>query len=817
MWLTVTLKKGEGGDMIDSYIRPFVFISYSRDDAEFVARLKTDLQTQGINIWIDREGIQPGTPNWEEALRTAIRAAQAVLLIASPHSRSSRYVNDELRIAEMYQRPVYPIWMTGTQWMEAIPIGWGGTQYIDAREARYSKALPEITMAIRVSSSTVPLTPSMAQVQDFEPRNPYKGLRAFSSKDSRDFFGRDMLIDELVSGLEGTLAVEKKSNLSARLLAVVGPSGSGKSSVVMAGLLPYLQNGGVLDSKEWVYLDPIVPGRHPVESLALTLWEKLSNKSLKAIREDLEDESVRGLHLLTSSLAKQQGTKVVLFVDQFEELFTQTVSEEERRRFIDLLVAAITESHGPVIVILTLRADFYDRPMQYPQPGKLIEERDKSVFPMETNDLRAVIEKPAALPDVQLAFEGDLVGDLLFEVRGETGALPLLQFTLDQFFQRRSAHLLTLGGASRTSENGKADYGAGIDNIGTLNLLKSIVSGNTAIGTNCSGNDACNGGGIGNAGILIVTNSTVFGNKSDFGGGIANVGTVYFSDSTVSGNIANVEGGGIYNDRIMTLHNSTISDNTSSMLGGGLYNGQILTITNSTISSNKTDADGGGIYNEGPSNPFSAAILSLTNSTISINTAKDKGGGIDSPGETSITYCTVYGNAARYGGGISIRGSGTLAVKTSIIAGDNASSGPDVFGLVTLLYPNLIQNISGAEIVFGSDPHDRTINSLTRKSIFGKSPNLGPLQDNEGPTQTHALLPGSPAIDQIPLLSTPGASGSLCGFNGLDIFIDQRNAERPSTKVMAAIWAPTSTHETGGEASIHLYWLLRISIRKSVV
>ena len=126
--------------------------------------------------------------------------------------------------------------------------------------------------------------------------------------------------------------------------------------------------GGYPDSEQWVYLDPIVPGISPIEHLALTLSEHVPDTPL-AIRKDLEDDSARGLHLLATKLAKRPGTKVVLLVDQFEELFTQTPSEDERRHFLDLLVTAITEPHGPVIVLLTLRADFYDRPMRYPRTG----------------------------------------------------------------------------------------------------------------------------------------------------------------------------------------------------------------------------------------------------------------------------------------------------------------------------------------------------------------------------------------------------------------------------------------------------------------
>ncbi len=426
--------------LLESLIHPFVFLCYARADSELVTRLKTDLLSQGIHVWIDREGLQPGTLDWEEALRTAIRAAQAVLLIASPNARGSRYVRDELRIAELYQRPVYPLWIAGTHWMDAVPLGWGGAQYLDARQSRYETAMPELVELLNKASSTPPKTPEL----DFEPRNPYKGLHAFSGEDAHDFFGRDSLINELAAALEGALASEEKSQQCTRLLAVVGPSGSGKSSVVMAGLLPRLCEGRLPGSEQWVYLDPIVPGSRPIESLTLALSEHLLDKSLKAIREDLEDDSARSLHLLATKLAKRPGTKVVLLVDQFEELFTQTPSEDERRHFLDLLVTATTEPHGPVIVLLTLRADFYDRPMRYPLLHQLIQSHQTSVLPMAIHDLREVIEKPAALPDVQLTFEGDLVGDLLFEVQGQVGALPLLQFTLDQLFQRRSVRQLTL-------------------------------------------------------------------------------------------------------------------------------------------------------------------------------------------------------------------------------------------------------------------------------------------------------------------------------------------------------------------------------------
>lgn len=276
-----------------------------------------------------------------------------------------------------------------------------------------------------------------------EPRNPYKGLRAFTAKDVRDFFCREALIDEMAMALEKILVQEKNGNQPTRLLTILGASGSGKSSAVMAGLLPSLQRGKVFDSQEWIYLDPIIPGTHPLEELAITLSQQKSLPDVVALHEKFFSDSLRVLHLFARQLVGSSLRKVVLFIDQFEEVFALIVSEEERQRFFDLLVTAVTEPQGPLLVLLTLRADFYDRPMRYPTLYHLLEAHHISVLPLNRDDLRRVIEQPAHLPEVQLTFEGDLVGDLLFEMREQVGALPLLQFALDQLFARRRSHQLT--------------------------------------------------------------------------------------------------------------------------------------------------------------------------------------------------------------------------------------------------------------------------------------------------------------------------------------------------------------------------------------
>jgi hypothetical protein len=193
------------------------------------------------------------------------------------------------------------------------------------------------------------------------------------------------------------LATERQDEASSRLLAVIGASGSGKSSVVMAGLLYQMQQGVLPASRDWLYLDPMVPGKHPLEALTLTLSHHFPVRSLSSISEDLQADSTRGLHLLMTSLVKGPDTKAVLFIDQFEELFTQTSSEDERRHFLDILITAITEPGGSVITLLTMRADFYDRPLRYPEIGRLIEARRVVMFSLEMNDFREVIEQPARL------------------------------------------------------------------------------------------------------------------------------------------------------------------------------------------------------------------------------------------------------------------------------------------------------------------------------------------------------------------------------------------------------------------------------------
>jgi len=247
------------------------------------------------------------------------------------------------------------------------------------------------------------------------------------------------------------------------------------------------------------------------------------------------------------------------------------------------------------------------------------------------------------------------------------------------------------------------------------------------------------------------------------GSSISNEGRLELISSIISDNnmasVVDSVGGGISNKGTLTLTNSMVSDNIATS-GGGIYNGGTLTLTNSTVSGNAASSySGGGILNEGR--------LTLTNSTVSGNTAPALGGGIVNNGinaKTSIAFCTIYGNKTEGSGGGIWNGAepSQVVMKNSIVAANSAPTDPDILGRLISGGYNLIQNTSGAIFIpnkqhatdVAVDPHtDLRIDSL----LSGQLP------------PTHALRPGSPAIDKIPL--------DACSVN--NISTDQRGMKRP--------------------------------------
>ena len=300
----------------------------------------------------------------------------------------------------------------------------------------------------------------------------------------------------------------------------------------------------------------------------------------------------------------------------------------------------------------------------------------------------------------------------------------------------------TLNGLVITKGYISGGEGGGVSNNGNLTVVNCTFTANEATDF---------GGAIVNTGTLAVTNSVFTANKSDTGGAIDNysslgsAGLVTISNSVFTGNTANFSGGALANENVMNVFNSTFSGNSGDD-GGAIENYQnTLTVKGSTFNAN-TAANGGAIKNI-------SGTLNISNSTLYANTASSWGGGIENNGTLNIVNTTISNNsgATGKGGGIDNYSSGTLNMSNTIVA--NSPTGGDCLNSATLgtNASNLVEDGSCS-------------------AAFSGDPNLGPLANNGGSTQTMSLLTGSPALDS--------AADTVCAgdpINGLD----QRGIARP--------------------------------------
>jgi basic membrane lipoprotein Med (substrate-binding protein (PBP1-ABC) superfamily)/DNA-binding SARP family transcriptional activator len=281
-----------------------------------------------------------------------------------------------------------------------------------------------------------------------EPANPFKGLRPFSEDDVDDFFGRDALTAETLRRLAS----------GRRLVTIVGASGSGKSSVVRAGLIPALRKGGIPGSDSWV-VARMVPGAHPFAELEAALLRAVFDPP-PGLDEQLRDDDA-GLLRATLRVLPDDAAGLLLVIDQFEELYTLCDDEDVRDRFLSNLVLAVDEPHGRLVVVLTLRADFYGQVLQHPGLGTRVGSGVVNVTPFTTEELEAAALGPARR--VGVTFEPALLGRLLSDVGSQPGALPLFQYALTELFDRRAGATLlasayrTMGGVQGALSRSAAD------------------------------------------------------------------------------------------------------------------------------------------------------------------------------------------------------------------------------------------------------------------------------------------------------------------------------------------------------------------------
>jgi len=280
---------------------------------------------------------------------------------------------------------------------------------------------------------TQTVTADLSPIPDYSSiTNPYKGLRAFREADAADFFGRDALVQQILERLTDTHRYQ-------RFLSVVGPSGSGKSSVVRAGVVPALRNGAIPQADKWFIVD-MVPGAHPLRQLEAALLSVALRPPARLYEMLKADED--SLLWAVDRVLADADSELLLIVDQFEEIFTNVESEEERLHFLTLLKKGVTSPDSRLRLIITLRADFTDRPLEYVEFGELMRQRTEFVLPLSADEIESAITGPAHR--VGLSVDPPLVAAIVADVREEPGALPLLQYALTEVFERREANRLTL-------------------------------------------------------------------------------------------------------------------------------------------------------------------------------------------------------------------------------------------------------------------------------------------------------------------------------------------------------------------------------------
>ncbi|WP_420645298.1 SUMF1/EgtB/PvdO family nonheme iron enzyme [Candidatus Leptofilum sp.] len=261
-----------------------------------------------------------------------------------------------------------------------------------------------------------------------DSRCPYIGLESFNEENKHLFYGRDQLIKELLDQV-----------LVNRLVTAVGPSGSGKSSVVLAGLLPKLEDGELPGSDSWHYYPTIVPGTAPLTQLA-KLLEPDGADPAEWITENYDAFLKENTHLAKLVQSDTNGP-AVLSIDQFEETFTLCHDEQERDAFIDNLLGLVNAREARHVVILTMRVDYESYLNKVPLFQSLYEQGLVRVTAMNASELHDAIEQPAQA--IGLKFEDGLIEALVREIVGEPAALPLLQFALLQLWDDRERNRIT--------------------------------------------------------------------------------------------------------------------------------------------------------------------------------------------------------------------------------------------------------------------------------------------------------------------------------------------------------------------------------------
>jgi formylglycine-generating enzyme required for sulfatase activity len=409
-----------------------VFLSHNSREKPAVEYLAEKLKRAGMEPWLDKWCLTPGG-KWQQELELGLQASSSCAVFLGPEGVGS-WEREELsvaldRAAKDRNFRIFSVLLPGLPDPfddSGLPPFLKMRTWVDLRKGLDDPWSFQLLMHAIQGTTPGPVT----AIQTGEDICPYRGLQTFDEEHAELFFGREREVQRLVEKLKST-----------RFLAVLGASGSGKSSVVRAGLLPALRKGDLDESQTWT-IRVFTPGAHPLTVLTSHLSRLYPQESMqKTLDQMIEDERTFHLSVSLAMIDRPATERIVWVIDQFEEVFTACQDEKERERFFANLIYATSIPDGRNIVVLTLRADFYQKCAVYPNLSAQIAAQQFVVSPMDVDGLRRAIEEPAR--KVGLRFDEGLVDSILDDVLNQPGSLPLLEHALLELWLRRRGQMLT--------------------------------------------------------------------------------------------------------------------------------------------------------------------------------------------------------------------------------------------------------------------------------------------------------------------------------------------------------------------------------------
>jgi hypothetical protein len=432
-----------------------LFVSYNRDDFAAVNAVVSALDGAGLTMWMDVHNTAGGD-QWVQGIDLAMKRSRSCLVFLG--GDASRWVQHEIDLAKIRaigedDFRLVPVILPGAGDPPNIPDSLEAFQYVDLRDDPTSSAHIQLLVDAVRGLPTAP---------DVETRNPYVGLQPFDASNAEFYFGREAESEEIVRRLS-----------TSRIVTIVGPSGTGKSSLIQARVLPHLASAASALGPCWV--DVVRPSLRPLTDLAAALVRPPEGPELTSsprtapgpARGDAEEilESIANLERLSHRMAdnpsalslalrsdgeRAQGNRRVWFIDQLEQLFSEPLDVAEREAFLANLVHAVADDQ--LTLIVGLRSDVYGELDAHRDFAEMVTANLQRLDPMTRPQLRQAIVEPARV--VGLGLEAGFVNVVLRDLEDSSAPLPLLQHAMAETYEASDKRRLTvrtyeqLGGVS---------------------------------------------------------------------------------------------------------------------------------------------------------------------------------------------------------------------------------------------------------------------------------------------------------------------------------------------------------------------------------